>query len=245
MTLAITSFTPSTGPATGGTKIVITGTSLDTADVFLVGAIEAATDTTATNTATSWTIIAPPQAAAAVKLHAVDFGTDTEVSSSTDFTYTAVSTPTLTSTLARKWKFDVDASSGMDGTDYIPVRAVRDLQPQTSPTMQDDTDYDADGWGSDVKTLLKWSLVCKLGRKMAAGFTEDPGQAVIRAAYDQFGTDGLVRVRWYDRNGTDEAYEGYAQVQWSEDGGDATQLSMVSVTLTGQGARTTIVNPLA
>ena len=111
--------------------------------------------------------------------------------------------------------------------------------------MQDDSDYDSDGWGSDVKTMLKWSNVVKLARKMAAGFTEDPGQAVIRAAYDKFGSDGVVRVRWYDRNGTVEAYDGFAQVQWSEDGGDATALSMVSVTLTGQGARNVITNPLA
>jgi len=248
MSLAITSFTPNTGPTSGGTKVVITGTSLDTVDVALFGNVEAAIDTTAVNTATSLTVISPPipnADAGTVKIELVDHATPVEVVSSGNFTYTAVSNPVLTSTLARKWKLDVDTSVAQDGSAWTNVRAVLDLQPSITPTMQDDSDYDSDGWGSDVKTMLKWSNVVKLGRKVAAGYVEDPGQAAIHVAHDQFGADGVVHVRWYDRNGGTEAYEGFAQVQWSEDGGDAAALSTVSVTLTGQGARLTITNPAA
>lgn len=249
MALAITSFSPSTGPTTGGTKVVIIGTSLDTVDNVLFGATPASIDTTATNTATSLTVISPPIANTDTlvrKINLIDTDTDTEVTSSTNYTYTTVSSPTLTSVPASKWKIDVDASVGLDGSGYIPVRGIVDFQPALNTTTQDDSDYDSGVWGSDAKTQLKWQNTIKLSRKRGAGYTEDPGQKTLRLAHDQVGTAGTVRVRWYDRNGHgSEAYEGFAMVQWSEDGGATTALNTVSVTLVGQGTRSNITNPIS
>lgn len=247
MTLAITSFTPTTGPTTGGTRVVITGTGLDAVTNVLFGTHAGSIDTTATNTALSLTVIAPGidnSLAGTVKITVIDAATPAEAQSSTNYTYTSVSAPPLTSSPATKWKCDVDSSAGQDGTGYIPVRGITDFQPAIATTSQDDSDYDSGVWGSDAKTQLKWSNVIKLSRKRAANYIEDPGQKVLRLAHDQVGAAGTVRVRWYDRNGHgSEAFEGFAFVEWSDDGGNTTALSTVSVTLMGQGVRTPITNP--
>lgn len=247
MAIAITSFSPATGPCTGGTQVVIVGTQLDLVDTVLFGSVEGSIDTTATNTATSLTVLAPaiPNAdAGAVKITVYDVGTAVAVQSSSNFTYTSVSSPNLTSSAASKWKLDIDSSVAQDGSSYIPVRGLVDFAPKVDTTTQDDSDYDSGVWGSDAKTRLKWHNDLKLSRKRAAGYVEDPGQALLRAAHDQVGTDGVVRVRWYDRNGTPgEAFEGFAEVEWSDDGGASDQLSTVTAMLKGQGARTAITNP--
>jgi hypothetical protein len=249
MALAITSFSPSTGPTTGGTKVVIVGTSLDTVDNVMFGATPASIDTTATNTATSLTVLAPPinnTDTLVRKINLVDTDTDTEVTSSTNYTYTTVTSPTLTSVPATIWKCDVDSSVGQDGTGYIPIRGIVDFQPALNTTTQDDSDYDSGLWGSDAKTQLKWQLTTKLSPKRATGYVEDPGQKILRLAHDQVGTAGTVRVRWYDRNGHgSEAYEGFGFVQWSDDGGNTQALRTVSVTIMGQGPRTHITNPIS
>jgi hypothetical protein len=54
-----------------------------------------------------------------------------------------------------------------------------------------------------------------------------------------------VRVRWYDRDGLPEAYEGIAIVTWAPSGGEYTALDQVEVTLTGNGPLTLIDNPVA
>lgn len=254
MALAITSFTPTTGPTTGGTSVVITGTSLDTVDNVLFGSTPGTIDTNATNTATSLTVISPgiPNANAGnVKINLIDTDTDTEVTSSTNFVYTAVSNPVLSTSLAAKWKVQVDTSTAQDGSTWTDVRGITNFQPAISQTTQDDSDYDSVdpttgiSWKSQVITQLDWSLVMKLSRKTASGYVEDPGQAKIRSCYDKSGAASLLHVRWYDRNGGTEAFEGTGQVQWSEDGGDLTQLSSVSVTVMGRGTRKTITNPAA
>ena len=247
MTLAITSFTPTTGPTSGGTKVVITGTGLDTVDVALFGTVVAAVDTTATNTALSLTLIAPAidnSLAGTRKINLIDTDTDTEVTSSGNYTYTSVTTPVLTSAVASKFILKVDSSVGKDGSAFIPVRGMTDFKPSVATTTQDDSDYDSGVWGSDAKTQLKWSNVLKLSRKRASGYVEDPGQKVLRLAHDQVGDAGTVLVQWYDRNGHgSEAYQGFALVQWDDDGGPTSALSTVSVTLMGQGVRTPITNP--
>lgn len=245
MALTITSYTPATGSAAGGTVVTVTGTGLDTADNVLVGNTPAVI---VSQTPTQLVFRTPATAAAGGNLtvHIVDNDTNTEVAAATPFVAAPIASggEKLVSTLARKWKLDVDVSPAQDGTGYIPVRAITDFQPAIADTLTDDSTYDDGGWGSDTKTMLKWSNVVKLMRKKGIGSgAYDPGQEALRAAQDQFGAAGVVRVRWYNRNGGSEAYEGYANVAWTEDGGNTTALGSVTCTLTGSGARTVIANP--
>lgn len=247
MAMVLTSFTPAGGPCTGGTKVVITGTGLTAATSVMFGDVQGAIDTTAANTATSLTVLAPaiPNAdAGAKKITLLDSVTPGEVQSSTSYTYTTVTTPALSTSLASKWKFQIDTSVAQDGTAWTDVRGVTNLQPAIDQTTQDDSDYDTGLWGSDVVTQFKWSLVCKVDRKVASGYTEDPGQEALRvASFAATDAGRLVHVRFYDRNGGAEAYEGSGNVKWSDDGGATSDKSSVSVTVMGRGERLTITNP--
>lgn len=245
MTLAITSFTPSGGPTTGGTKVVITGTGLDTVDDVLFGAVPAAIDTTAVNTATSLQVIAPAisnSGTLVVKIIVIDnASTGTIVESASSYTYTTVTLPVLSTSNAAKWRFRIDSAVGLDGSSYIPVRAVTNFQPAFDLTTVDDSDYDSGFMGSDAATQGKWSLVCTIDRKVASGYVEDPGQALLRVAY---ATGTPVRVSWNDRNGGPEAFDGFGIVKWSEKGGSTADKSSVDVTIMGRGVRNTITNPM-
>lgn len=145
-----------------------------------------------------------------------------------------------TPTTNKKWRVDLDLDlTGYSGN-WAQVKGLKNVAPTLSNTIQDATDYDDDIWGSDAVTGRKWQVVANAFRKTYTG-TYDPAQEALRAAADNL---DLVHVRWYERGVTGgEAYEGYALVQWEQQGGDPTALSEASVTLLGQGARTPITNP--
>lgn len=148
------------------------------------------------------------------------------------------------STLARKFKVDVMAGSNDPTTGtWTPVRGIQELTPAKEDNLEDDSDYDSDGWTSQVRTGQSWSLELKVARKAEGGTVYDPGQEIIRTASDQFGVDGTVLVRWYNRDGGAEAYQGRAIAGFTDDGGSTTALSTATLTLTGNGARTKITNP--
>lgn len=248
MAITLTSFTPTGGPTTGGTKVQIVGTGLDTVDNVLFGTVPAAIDTTFANTPTLLQVIAPAipnSGTLVVKIAIVDSASTGLIAvSASSYTYTTVTSPVLALASAGKWKFAVDTSVGQDGSSYIPVRGITGFTPGVDATSVDDSDFESGVWGSDGVTQVKWSLAVKLDRKVAAGYTEDPGQAVLRLAYPQVGASSVVRVRWNDRNGGPEAFDGFGTVKWSEDGGGTADKSSVSVTVMGRGTRNTITNPM-
>lgn len=153
------------------------------------------------------------------------------------------------STLNRKWALDVNT-----GTEAAPVwTAVRgraDFSPTLDPTLQDDSDFDGEGWKSQTVTAQAWSLAFKLARKVddTNATAYDAGQEALRLAAAEMGTGNDVHVRWYettDGGPRTEAYDGHAAVSWSPDGGGMDALAMVSVTLAGKGKRNAITNPAA
>lgn len=154
----------------------------------------------------------------------------------------------LVSTLARKWKLDVELPDEATPAtlEWVPVRAIQEFTPGGEPTLEDDSDYDSGGWTSSAKTADSWLIEATLLRKI--GITSqnyDRGQEGLRTASAVFGAGNTVKVRWYDRDGLPEAYEGYASVGWVEGQGGTTVLSTAVLTLTGQGPRTAIANPVA
>ena len=149
----------------------------------------------------------------------------------------------LTSKLARRWAVDVKPQ-GAEDTEYVRVKGINSFQPALNPNFEDSTDYDNDGWSSEEKTLQGWSLDLTFIEKHRADETkaQDPGQALLEGASDQFGDASKVDVRWFERDG-DKAYEGTASVNYQPQGGAPTALSSVNVTLQGNGPRRRIPNP--
>lgn len=145
------------------------------------------------------------------------------------------------SQLASKFVLQVDTASSQGSPTWVTVFGVFNFTPPVAYTMQDNSDFDSDGWGSDFPTQRKWSLTASLRDKLYGG-AQDPGQAFLQTQIDVL---AQVHVRWFDRKGGTAAFEGWAYGQWDPQGGDVTTESTISVTLNGQGSRTTISNPVA
>jgi hypothetical protein len=159
-----------------------------------------------------------------------------------------VKVPLGASTTNRKWYVDVNT-----GTDAAPVWVgvfgITDFKPSIEATMQDDSDYDSEGYKSETKTAEAWSLEMKLARKVTAASSTayDPGQEHIRSkAIGKMGPANQVKVRFYEMEPSGpriQAYKGNAAADWSPEGGEMDALDIVSVKLVGQGKLEAITHP--
>lgn len=159
-----------------------------------------------------------------------------------------VRTPLGTSTLNRKWYLDVNTGTVATPT-WTPVMGMTEFQFNVEGTLQDDSDFDSEGFRSQVKTAESWSVTCTVARKVTAALATayDAGQEALRAK--SFGTMGVansINIRFYEMEEggpREEAYAGLAAVSWSPNGGGMDATSTVGVTLTGQGRLNEIAHP--
>lgn len=150
-------------------------------------------------------------------------------------------------TLNRMWYLDVNTGTALLPV-WVRVRGISDFKPDKDPTLQDDSDFDGEGWKSQAVTALGWSLECKAHRKVDAtdATAYDDGQEFLRIASDGMGVENDVHVRWYEMTPDGprvEAYDGHGTVVWKPDGGDMAALNTVSVTINGRGKRNSITHP--
>ncbi len=145
----------------------------------------------------------------------------------------------MTVALARRFRVQVSA----DNATWINVGGVTDLNPQISNTTQSADDYDTNGWAAIEKTAQSFVVTIRALRKTAPGGIFDAGQEIVRAAQLQFGDAARVYVRWFDRNGGSEAFQGRAVVQYAPAQTGVDDLDAVTITLTGDGMLATIANP--
>lgn len=146
--------------------------------------------------------------------------------------------------LARRYVLEVNL-----GSDTVPVWTqvigLADFKPAVSPTDQDSSNYNSDGWGDKTRTAADWSVELKLNVEQDEVTYEPPPThvALQDAAWSPGGPNTYVEIRYYDRNGNTDAWQGTCLVTWSPDGGDRTALGTVSATLSGHGALVRITNP--
>lgn len=152
----------------------------------------------------------------------------------------------MSNLLARRYRVDIDTSATSTPT-WTQLVGITALTPTVSEaTLQDSSSYDTDGWGSQEKTMQRWSLAITANVvKDDDDNTRDPAQEKLRLASTKFGSAARVKVRWYDRDGEPEAYQGIALVQYAPAGGGPDALDSVTFTLTGDGKLNEIVNPEA
>ena len=241
MAFLATSISPNTASAGGGTTAYITGTDLDDTTIVTIGGNTAAFEVV---NPVLLRVIIPAHAAGAVNVVVTDGSTPTTLTGA--LTYSAIdASEQLAATLARKYKVDVNTGT-IASPVWTPVRAIADLKQPVDPNAEDDSDYDAGIWASEVVTQLKWSVELKLLRKIGTTSTAyDPGQEALRAKSVLAAAEGLVQIRVYDRDGGPEAYKGLVSVSWTPEGGDTKALDIATAKLSGNGERTTITNPAA
>lgn len=154
--------------------------------------------------------------------------------------------PLGASTTNRKWFVDVYATP--EAPTPIGVFGIQEFKDNVEGTLQDDSDFDGNGWKSETVTANKGTLEFKVGRKTLASDATayDPGQEVLRLASRKTGVGNRVKTRYYEMEPDGprvEAYEGFAAVSWTPDGGGMDATSTVSVVLTFQGEPEAITHP--
>jgi hypothetical protein len=150
-------------------------------------------------------------------------------------------------TVNRKWYLDVNTNTHASPT-WTAVNGIMEFKGVKESVIQDDSDFDNDGWKSSTVAAIAWSLEFKVKRAptAAVGTAYDAGQEKLRTYSDLQGTANKAEVRFYEVTSSGpiaEAYTGYASVSWSPDGGGMDALDTVTVTLTGIGSRTAITHP--
>lgn len=149
-------------------------------------------------------------------------------------------------TLNRKWFLDVDTNPG--GTaNWVGVFGITDFKQGTDTKTGDTSDFGS-AWTGAQNTALGWKVEGKVKRATtaASALAYDPGQEYLRAQAMLVGVAARTHIRFYEMEPGGprvEAYDGYGVVSWSEDGGGQDALSMVSFTITGDGARNAITHP--
>lgn len=144
--------------------------------------------------------------------------------------------------LARR--FRVDVSDLATPSSWVPFKGINDLNPPVTPNLQAADDFDTNGWSAFEKTMQAWVLTIKALRKTTAGVF-DPGQELVRSKQLGFGDAARINVRWYDRNGAPEAFQGVAIVGWVPSKTGVADLDEITCTLTGDGTLAPIANPFA
>ncbi|WP_328969250.1 phage tail tube protein [Streptomyces sp. NBC_00239] len=148
--------------------------------------------------------------------------------------------------LARRYRLELDMPTVPGTPVWTLVPGVSEFAPKIEPTAQELNLYDGEGYPEQVVTMLKWSIETTVAhRANPVTLKFSSAQEALRKASMSFGAASYVRVRWFDRTGLPDAYEGRAIVQWEPDGGDAAEVDTVKITLTGSGNLTAITNPVA
>lgn len=146
--------------------------------------------------------------------------------------------------LARRFRVEIDMST-TETPNWQVCPGVVGFGFTADPNIEDSTEYDMDGWTSNTKTAQEWEATLTFNRKMDKAATAySPVHEKIRKAWlGAYGAASEIHLRWYDRNGLPEAYEGWAIPAWEPQNDEATDLDQVEVTFTGNGPLLDIANP--
>lgn len=147
--------------------------------------------------------------------------------------------------LARRWRLEVNVGTA-GAPDWKLCPGVTSFEPEAEPNIEDSSDYDSEGWAGTTKTGQAWTLGVTINRKVKeTAKTYNAVHEALRLASFAYGAASKAHIRYMDRTGLPEAYEGRALVTWKPSGGEYTALDQVEVTLTGDGPLLPITNPLA
>ncbi|MFC7909070.1 phage tail tube protein [Streptomyces nigra] len=156
-----------------------------------------------------------------------------------------MATPIEENELAREWRLEINMGTD-ESPDWQLCPGVREFQPASEPNIEDSSDYDGEGWAGNEKTGQSWEISATIRRKANKSVkVYHPVHEKIRLAHFAYGSSNKIHLRYMNRDGLPEAYEGRAIPNWQPSGGEYTALGEVEITFTGDGALTPIDNPLA
>lgn len=151
------------------------------------------------------------------------------------------------------YEYGIDINVGTSEIpEWQPFRFISAVAPQVSPVTQPAQTYDDNGAPNNVKTAESWTLAFTIQQHrtpVTGEYLPEVEALLALVAPDAVGRLATGNFRWYDKPAVgeanpDDAFEGNATVEMNrgETGNDG--IGGWSVTLTGQGRRTQIANPL-
>ena len=159
------------------------------------------------------------------------------------------------SSLGHSYEYGLDVNIGSVLTPiWQPFRRISDYQPNVTPVVQDAATYDDFGSPNADKTGETWAVTftALVNRITSTGLYPAEVQAVLdRTKPSAKGDLAVLHIRYYHKPevGTpnpEDAYEGFATVAVSRaNAGADGAVEKRTITLTGKGPRTEIVNPFA
>jgi len=140
-----------------------------------------------------------------------------------------------TTSLARRFRLDVSA----DAASWLRLNSMTDFNPQISPNKVDATTFDDNGATAMEIVSNSFLITAKVLRQPIAG-VYDPGQELVRACQSQYGDAARVYVRYYDKFTGLEGKQGRTIAEWNESKTGQADLNEIQITLTGDGAISSI-----
>lgn len=133
------------------------------------------------------------------------------------------------SQLQRKWRWQVNTGSTAVKV-WTTVIGLENFAFVPTPVIQEDDDYEADGWQGDEVTALKWAISATVKQKGDVD-TIQPNAAHERlrqaSLFLLYPDQKVVEMRVYDRFGGPEAFELTGYVNRTPSGGGMTDLEKV------------------
>jgi hypothetical protein len=141
------------------------------------------------------------------------------------------------SQLSQRWLLQVDTAFSNTAPAWVPVFGQKSFGYTIASSTVDNSTSDTGIWGSKFTVGLAWTATAKLEHELFNG-AEDPGQAFLRQAGSPTGANALpklVHLRFFDRFGGPEVFEGWANVSWAPDIAEK-DTEKITVTFDGQNA---------
>jgi hypothetical protein len=136
------------------------------------------------------------------------------------------------------------------GTAAVPswvwLRGTSKFEPVQTPTMQDDSDNDSEGYKSELVTAQKLDINVEgkvKGERSLSTVVPDPGTSFLRDKGKEVGYDNIVELRYWRTDDIDEGYRHSFAVKYTDVGGGNEDLQNYQATLSGRGKPTKIARP--
>lgn len=126
------------------------------------------------------------------------------------------------------------------------LRGISKFEPKQTPTKQDDSDLDSEGYKSQLVTAQALDITVEgkvKGERSLSAVVPDPGTSFLRDKGKEVGYDNVVDLRYWRTDDIDEGYRHNFAAEYTDVGGGNEDLQNFNATLSGRGKPTKITRP--
>lgn len=148
---------------------------------------------------------------------------------------------TNTTALASRYRVEVTEDLTL-AAGWLKVFGLTDFKSNVNQNLVETSDYDNDGNESYEKTFQGWTAALTVWVRTQTGVLT-PSYVKLSSRETLFGDACRIGIRWYDKNGLPEAFQGVGIVQSERGSTGVKDPDQKTFTLQGDGALASITNP--